>query len=219
MRDSFDVTSLTATCEALKSISNLQNFASSKAGSIGNLDFSKVPNVSGKDIGNCKSCLDGVCGKNGGTLNTNVAYTNLYNTVNLLYRSEAEASGLFGGQDFKNSKLDFAKYYLYSEKALYDGEFALDVQNNIAKGTLTENEAKMLQISLLININKLSKEIEKKYEYIEKHKGDPNIAELYNEILASKAAQNMDQINYLTFYQLLDFCIFSIALHIKLYTE
>lgn len=204
MRDSFDVTSLTATCEALKSISNLQNFASSKASSIGNLDFSKVPNVSGKDIGTCKSCLDGVCGKNGGTLNTNVAYNNLYNTVNLLYRSEAEASGLFGGQDLKNSKLDFAKYYLYSEKALYDGEFALDVQNNIAKGTLTENEAKMLQISLLININKLSKEIEKKYEYIEKHKGDPNIAELYNEILASKASQNMDQINYLTFYQFYD---------------
>ena len=109
--DKLDIASLDSACAALLSVNNLQTLSSNIGASLGQIDFSHVPNVTGAKVGSCSSCLSSVCGTHGATPATQTTYNNLYNTVNLLYKSEAEAQGLFGGQT-SDANLDFSKYFL-----------------------------------------------------------------------------------------------------------
>ncbi len=109
--DKLDIASLDSACAALLSVNNLQTLSSSMGASLGQIDFSHVPNVTGARVGTCKGCLNSVCGTQGVTPATQQTYNNLYNSVNLLYKSEAEAQGLFGGQT-SDANLDFSKYFL-----------------------------------------------------------------------------------------------------------
>ena len=109
--DKLDIASLDSACAALLSVNNLQTLSSSIGASLGQIDFSHVPNVSGANVGTCSSCLSAVCGTHGATPSTQTTYNNLYNTVNLLYKSEVESRGLFGGAT-SQADLDFSKYFL-----------------------------------------------------------------------------------------------------------
>ena len=89
--DKLDIASLDSA-----SVNNLQTLASNIGTGLGQIDFSHVPNVTGAKVGSCISCLSSVCGTHGTTPATQSTYNNLYNTVNLPYKSETEAQGLFG---------------------------------------------------------------------------------------------------------------------------
>lgn len=119
--DKLDIASLDSACAALLSVNNLQTLASNIGAGLGQIDFSRVPNVTGAKVGSCTSCLSSVCGTHGATPATQSTYNNLYNTVNLLYRSEAEAQGLFGGQA-SDTDVDFSKYFL-DNFANSDGQY------------------------------------------------------------------------------------------------
>lgn len=133
--DKLDLASFNEVCEAFLSIGNLQKYAANIGSSMGKVDFSNVPNVSGDEVGACSKCLNSTCGVNGSASGLQPIYDNLYKTVNLLYKAEAEAFGMFGGD--APTDLDFSA--LLEETMSESSSFGDDVFSSVFEKALTKS--------------------------------------------------------------------------------
>lgn len=133
--DKLDITSFSEVCEAFLHIGNLQKYAANIGSTMGKVDFSHVSNVSGDNLNKCSKCLNGTCGVNGSSSELQPIYDNLYNTVNLLYKAEAEAFGMFGGN--APDDLDFSA--LLEETLAESSSFGDDEFGSVFEKALTKS--------------------------------------------------------------------------------
>lgn len=100
--DKFDV-DLNSALSSMASINNQINNFESAGASLGKLNFSNVPNVSGTDVLDNARCLSGTFGTNGSACVLNNVYNTLYNTINSLYNARSP----FDNIDYSNSYLNY----------------------------------------------------------------------------------------------------------------
>ena len=207
MEDKLDISSFSTVCDAFLSLHNLQNYASEIGSTMGHVDFSHIQNVSGDELAKAGLCLNSTCGINGATSGLKPVYDNLYKTVNILFKSEVEALGLFNADQIED--VDFSAVLLKSQSEsssfgeniferaliseLFNGERLKELENDGLFGANQSGPLKLLGKAVLnpkelTDVEKLQledlKAIFQKYGYITE-KGYWNHS-MYEFIMASR---------------------------------